>query len=329
MLPSFNSLPVLKSARRACGLLVALAGLGGIWGGAHGAAPQLQIQVPGNYSLMLGDFQITALSDGVFGLDTGAMLNNTTARTRELLADSFHGGIVTTSVNAYLVNTGERLILVDTGAAQLFGATLGKLLVNLAASGWRPEQIDTVLITHLHPDHVGGLLAAGQVAFPNATVFADQREAGFWLSEVEYRKAPETRKAFFEGAAAAIRPYAANDKFRTFAAPVELLPGVRALPAPGHTPGHTVYAIESKGHKLVFWGDLTEIASVQFAEPGVTMGFDSDGPGSARERTRAYADAARGRYLVAGAHLPFPGLGHVRADRGTYVWVPLDYGAPP
>jgi len=319
---------VLRCVRLARGLLLALAAIGVALSAAHAAAPPAKTQAPGFYRLALGDFEITALSDGVFELDTKAMLTNTTAQSGELLTASFHGDTVTTSVTAYLVNTGERLVLVDTGAAQLFGPTLGKLLANLAASGYRPEQVDAVLITHMHPDHVGGLVTAGRMTFPNATVHADQRDADFWLSATELQKAPAARKAFFEGAAAAIGPYASAGRFKPFKAPADLFPDIRAIPAPGHTPGHTMFAIESKGQKLLVWGDLTEIASVQFAEPTVTMGFDSDEPGSARERARVYADAARGRYLVAGAHLPFPGLGHVRSGRAGYTWVPLDYGAP-
>lgn len=310
-------------------MFVAIACAGLAVANALAEAPQLKTQAPGFYRLMLGDFEVTALSDGVFELNTEQMLTRTTARSNELLARSFHGNAVTTSVNAYLVNTGEQLILVDTGAAKLFGPTLGNLRVNLAASGYRPEQVDVVLITHMHPDHIGGLVADGKAAFPNATVYADQRDADFWLSAAQLQQAPAARKGFFQGAAAAIEPYASGGSFKPFKGPANLFPCIRAIPAPGHTPGHTLYAFESKGQKLVVWGDLTEIASLQFAEPGVTMGFDSDAPESARERVKVYADAARGRYLVAGAHLPFPGIGHVRAEGAAYAWVPVDYRAVP
>ena len=329
MFARFDGMRVGECARLARGMLIAVTCLGAALVGTRAAAPQLKTQAPGFYRMMLGDFEITALSDGTFELRTSEMLTNATARSGELLTGSFHGDAVTTSVNAYLVNTGDRLVLVDAGAAQLFGPTLGKLLANLAAAGYRPEQVDTILITHMHPDHIGGLVAAGKMAFPNATVHADQRDADFWTSAAELEKASSARKGYFQGAAAAIGPYASAGRFKPFTGPSDLLPGIRAMPAPGHTPGHTLYAIESKGQKLVFWGDLTEIASVQFAEPTVTMAFDSDEPESARERQKAYADAAQGRYLVAGAHLPFPGIGHVRAEGAGYAWVPVDYRAVP
>jgi glyoxylase-like metal-dependent hydrolase (beta-lactamase superfamily II) len=296
---------------------------------ASAAAPQLRTQAPGYFRMMLGDFEVTALSDGVFEVQTGEVLTHATARSRDLLEGSFHGDAVGTSVNAYLVNTGERLVLIDTGAAMLFGPSLGHLLVNLAASGYRPEQVDTILITHVHPDHVGGLLAEGRIAFPNATVLADRRDADFWLSLSELDQAPASRKPFFEAATATIGAYAKAGKFKAIEGPALLFPGFRAIPAPGHTPGHTVYAVESRGQKLVVWGDLTEIAAIQFAEPTVTMTFDSDGPESVRARMQLYADAAQGRYLVAGSHLSFPGIGHVRAEGQAYSWVPIDYRSVP
>lgn len=132
------------------------------------------------------------------------------------------------------------------------------MLANLVASGYRPEQIDTILITHIHPDHIGGLVVDGRMAFPNATLLVEQKEANYWLSANARDAAPAKRKAFFDGAAACIGPYVSAGRFKPFVGPAELLPGIRAMPAPGHNPGHTLYVIESKGQKLVFWGDLME-----------------------------------------------------------------------
>ena len=262
---------------------------------ADATAPQLNTQEPGFYRMMLGDFEITALSDGFFDLQTNEMLaNKTPAALHDLPGQSFLKDAVPTSVNAYLVNTGQQLILIDTGAAKLFGPMLGHLLSNLIASGYRPEQIDTILITHLHPDHIGGLVAEGKRVFPNATVRVDRRDADFWLSPSALAKAPADRQGFFKGTAASIGPYADLGRFQRFVAPTDLLPGIRAIPAPGHTPGHTMYSIESKGQKLIRWGDLMEIASVQFSQPSVTIVFDRDAPQAALERGKAHADAAQG-----------------------------------
>ena len=292
----------------------------------HAAAPQQKTQAPGFYRMMLGDFEITALSDGTVDLKPKEILTNTTqAQVGALLERSFSGDAVATSVNAYLINTGDKLVLVDAGAAKLFGPTLGNLLASLAASGYKPEQVDAVLITHMHADHVGGLMADGKLAFPNATVHADQADADLWLSAEKLAAAPEAMKGFFQGAMASMNPYVSGAKFKPFKGATNLFPGIRAVATPGHTPGHTVYAVESKGQKLMLWGDLMHVAAVQFVEPTVTVVFDVDSPAAAAQRIKAYADAAAGRYLVAASHLPFPGIGRVRAEAKGYAWVPVDY----
>ena len=293
---------------------------------AYAAAPQVRTPAPGFYRLMLGDFEITALNDGTFDLDTTKMLTGVPPDgVGTLLARSFEGEMIPISVNAYLINTGERLILVDAGAAHLFGPTLGRLLSSLVASGYRADQVDAVLITHLHPDHAGGLLSEGKRAFPNATVLAERREARFWLDPAARRVASSDRQPFFAGASDALAPYIDAERFERFSAPALLFPGVRAVPAPGHTPGHTLFSIESKGHKLLIWGDLMELAAVQFAEPAVTIVFDEDAKRTVSQRPAAYAEAAREKYLVAASHLPFPGIGHVREERVGYSWVPMTY----
>jgi glyoxylase-like metal-dependent hydrolase (beta-lactamase superfamily II) len=128
---------------------------------------------------------------------------------------------------------------------------------------------------------------------------------------------------------ATVNPYREAGKLRTFEGGTELVPGVRAQPAYGHTPGHTVYVVESKGEKLVLWGDLMHVAAVQFPDPSVTIAFDTDSPQAAAARAQAYADAARGGYLVGAAHLAFPGTGHLAADGSGYRFVPLNYSAQP
>jgi glyoxylase-like metal-dependent hydrolase (beta-lactamase superfamily II) len=293
---------------------------------AQAGAPQLKTQAPGYYRMMLGDIEVTALFDGTLDLQPKQLLTNTTQKdVGKLLDKGFQKDTVQTSVNGYLINTGSKLVLVDTGAAGLFGPTAGNLLANLKASGYQPEQVDEVYITHMHPDHVGGLLADGKPAFPNAIVRADQHDADFWLSQATMEKAPKEVQGFFQGAMASLNPYVAAGKFKPFDGEAELVPGVRSFAARGHTPGHSIYAVESKGQKLVLWGDLMHVAAVQFAQPQVTISFDSDSKSAAIQRKKAYADAAKGGFLVAGAHLPFPGIGHIRAEGRGYVWVPVDY----
>jgi glyoxylase-like metal-dependent hydrolase (beta-lactamase superfamily II) len=295
-------------------------------GTAHAAAPMVKTSAPGFYRMMLGDFEVTALSDGTVNLPVDKLLTNTTpAKTRKALARSFESAPLETSVNGYLINTGSKLVLIDTGAAKLFGPTLGNLAANLKAAGYQPEQVDEIYITHMHPDHVGGLMDGEKMAFPNATVRADKHDADFWLSQANLDKAPADSKGFFQGAMASLNPYVKAGKFSPFDGATDLVPGVKAIATHGHTPGHSTYMVESKGQKLVLWGDLVHVAAVQFDDPSVTIQFDTDTKQAAAARKRAYADAAKGGYLVAASHIAFPGVGHVRASGKAYTWVPVNY----
>ena len=292
----------------------------------HAAAPQVKAAAPGYFRMMLGDFEVTALSDGTVALPMDKLLTNTTpGKVDKALAKSFLKVPVETSVNGYLINTGSKLVLVDTGAAGLFGPTLGKLVDNLKAAGYTPDQVDAVVITHMHPDHAGGLMNGDKRVFPNATVHADQHDADFWLSQANLDKAPKDAKGFFQGAMASLNPYIAAGKFKPFNGNTDLLPGIKALASPGHTPGHSTYVVESQGQKMALWGDLMHVAAVQFADPSVTIQFDVDSKAAAAQRKKAYADAAKQGYWVAAAHLSFPGIGHLRKDGKGYVFVPANY----
>ena len=279
--------------------------------------------------MLLGDFEVTALSDGTVPLEVKKLLTNTTpTRVDALLRRAFLADPVETSVNAYLVNTGAKLVLIDAGAGTLFGPTLGGLVANLKAAGYQPEQVDEVYVTHMHPDHVGGLVAAGAPAFPNAIVRADRRDAEFWLAQATLDAAPESDKGFIRGAMASLDPYVAAGRFKPFDGAGELVPGIRAVPTYGHTKGHTMYVVESKGQVLAVLGDLMHVAAVQFPEPAVTIRFDTDPKLAAMERKRVYADSAARRHWLAVAHLPFPGIGHIRPDGHGYVYVPANYSVP-
>ena len=293
-------------------------------------APMAKSQAPGWYRMKLGAFEVTALSDGTVTLPVDKLLSNVKPATVEqLLARSYLKAPLETSVNGYLINTGAKLVLIDVGAAGLFGPTLGKLVANLKASGYTPEQVDEIYITHMHPDHVGGLMEGGKMAFPNATVRAHVKEGEFWLSQANLDKAPADNKSFFQGAMASLNPYVAAGKLKPFDGETELVPGIRAIPATGHTPGHTIYAVESQGNKLVVWGDLMHVAAVQFVQPSVTIAFDSDPKAAAPARIKNYADAAKKGYFVAVAHVSFPGIGQLRADGKGYDWVPANYVSAP
>lgn len=295
---------------------------------ATAAAPQVKTPPPGFYRIMLGSYEVTVLSDGVVRLPVDKLLlNSTPQQIAEGLAEHHQSLPVVTSVNAYLINTGSKLVMIDAGAGKLLGDGLDQLVIHLRAAGYQPEQIDEIYLTHMHPDHLGGLTENGRARFPNALVRASQQDADFWLSESHLKQARAQDKANFENAIAAIKPYQAAGHFKPFSNDGELSPGIAAFAAHGHTPGHSVYQVTSQGKKLLLMGDLIHVAAVQFAHPQVAISFDSDAKAAVAQRLRVFGDSARQSELVGAAHLSFPGLGYLNKQGEGYNWVPLDYGA--
>jgi glyoxylase-like metal-dependent hydrolase (beta-lactamase superfamily II) len=299
---------------------------------AQAEAPKVPTQVPGYYRMQLGQFEITALYDGAIQLDTALLTNTKDVDLERMLARMFVGNSkMQTAVNAYLVNTGSHLVLVDTGAAKLFGPALGFVPRNMKAAGYEPDQVDTVIITHLHGDHMGGLNDGdGKRLFPKATVFVSKEDNDFWLSQKIADDAPADRQPAFKKARDSAAPYLASGQWKTFTQGSILVPGIQAVNAYGHTPGHTAYAFESNGEKLLIWGDLVHAHAVQFARPDVAIEFDIDQKQAVATRRRIMKAMAASKSLVAGMHLPFPGIGHVRADgKDSYSWVPIEFGPLP
>ncbi|RXZ43476.1 MBL fold metallo-hydrolase [Crenobacter cavernae] len=297
---------------------------------AHAAPPvQQTTQVPGFYRMALGDFQVTALYDGYVDLDTKLLKNVSGKDVQSLLAHMFidNSKGVQTAVNGYLVHTGKNLVLVDTGSARCFGPTMGGLLANVRAAGYSPADVDTVLLTHLHPDHACGLASAdGKAAFPNADVRVAKADADFWLDETVAAKAPKDNQPIFKMARDAVAPYVAAGRLKPYAPGEALLPGVSVVAAGGYTPGHSGYLFASRGQRLLVWGDLVHNHAVQFARPETAIEYDSDARQAIATRKRLFAGAAKDKLWVAGAHMPFPGIGHVRAGGKGYAWVPVEYG---
>jgi glyoxylase-like metal-dependent hydrolase (beta-lactamase superfamily II) len=297
---------------------------------AHAAAPQVHTQAPGWYRTMLGRFEITALSDGThtFPVDT-VMTDVTPAAVDAALANNDLHRPVQGSINAFLVNTETQLVLIDTGAGALYGACCGKLLANLRAAGYRPEQVDVVLLTHLHKDHVGGVLADGKPAFPNAVVRAAGADADYWLSRDQRAAAPAFLTSFFDSAAASLAPYTAAGRFQPFAPGAALVPGISAVAEPGHTPGHSGYLVEDGGQALLVWGDVVHVAAVQLDQVQATVKYDSSAPDARATRAGLLERAAREHLLVGAAHVALPGLGHVRREGAGFAWLPLNYEGDP
>jgi glyoxylase-like metal-dependent hydrolase (beta-lactamase superfamily II) len=224
-----------------------------------------------------------------------------------------------------LINTGSKLVLIDAGAGGLFGPTLGKLVDNIKIAGYQPAEIDEIYITHLHPDHIGGIAANGIALFPNAKVRVDKRDAEYWLSQANQDKANEAEKGYFKGAVSSLAPYIAAKKFAPFDGETELVQGIKSYPTYGHTEGHTVYVVESEGQKLYLIGDLIHVGAVQFEHPEVTISFDANQKLAAEQREKIFAEAAKTGVLVGAAHIQFPGLGHLHKDKKSYEWIPVNY----
>lgn len=287
-------------------------------------------QAPGIYRQVIGSLQVTALFDGVAFLPRDYMKGISETDLKSLIDSNYvpeRPKGLQTAVNAYLVHQGNHLTLVDTGTADCFGPDLGQVLDNLRNAGQRPEDIETVLLTHAHPDHLCGLLTKnGGMAYPNATVWLSSEDAGYWLSTDAQQAAPEAMRGLFDMARRALSPYEAAGKFKRFTGDDALPSGIVAVPSHGHTPGHTSWLFNGdSGQSLLVWGDIVHYHTVQFGRPAVSFEYDSDRERAITSRTALLAQAAKAGWWVAGAHLPFPGLGHVRTEGSGYRWVPVEF----
>lgn len=282
------------------------------------------------YQFKVGQISVIALSDGTVPLDAEKLFQQEPAKVKQLMDDAYLHNPVETSINTYLIKTGGKLILIDSGSGELFGpAHGGRLVSSLAAAGYHADQITDVLLTHIHNDHSGGLSINGQAVFPNAVIHVSQLDTDYWLDEKRMEqadpKALSSNKSSFVNAIKVFKPYQLAGKIKTFKGDVELFPGVRSVAAPGHTPGHSLFVLEDSGDKLVFCGDLIHIAGIQFAQPELIDGFDVDKKAAADARIRIYKDAAEQGYLIAGDHISYPGVGRLKKLDNGYQWIPIPY----
>lgn len=228
-------------------------------------------------------------------------------------------GKTPSAIIAFAVPSEDGLVLIDTGLGLPSGDRASHLLPNLAKAGLSPEKVKTVLITHMHPDHVGGLVLDGKRAFPNAVVRVGRVELDFWLDEKGPAEFP-SRKDNFEAARRLADLYAGA--VETFEFDAEAAPGIRALDAAGHTPGHTAFLLESAGAELVIWGDLLHAAALQFPLPEECARYDMDMPKAVASRKAILDLAAERQWPVAGMHIPFTGIGLVAKDGKGYRFTP-------
>lgn len=269
---------------------------------------------PAEASRTVGDIEVIAVSDGLLPTSLDVLVGLDRAEVERLSGRAF-GETIHLPVNAFLVRHGDGLALIDTGAGATRGASLGKLPEQLRALGAAPEQMSHVLLTHFHSDHSNGLVdAAGHAVFPNAELIVHEQDASFWLAPAAPGDSERLRRNRSEAQRAAA-PY--RQRLRTVS-DGEVLPGISAVLQAGHTPGHTGWLIQSKGERLLVWGDVVHLAAVQVPRPDAALVFDVDQGAACATRRRVFERAAAENLCVAGAHLEFPGFGRLVREGAGY-----------
>lgn len=263
----------------------------------------------------VSDLTITAVSDGYLHASFAFLANIDPADASRMQENAGIKDHTSIHINCYLVRGSGRTILIDAGAGG-FKQWGGRLTANLLLAGIQPSEIDAILLTHAHPDHVGGLMdASGEAVFPNAELVAHHREVAFWQDDGNLSRAPDRVRGNFLVARQAFDGY--RDRLRTFEGG-EVLPGVTAMPLPGHTAGHTGYRFDSGDKSLLVWGDIVHFPEIQVPRPEVSIAFDQDAHLAADTRSRLLDLVASDRLLIAGMHLGELGFAHIRRTGGNY-----------
>lgn len=291
-------------------------GMGGIpLSVASAKTPAAGTQAPYWYRFKVGSIEGTVVSDGPLplGEPSGSFLGTSKAEVQQMLTDHFLDPTkVVLEQNALVLNTGDKLALIDTGmgTSQMFGPTTGKLLNSLKAAGIDPNDVDAVIATHAHCDHVWGIMADdGARHFPNAQIYISQADFDYWTDESKLSwKEPAYMKPFVEGARRNLLPN--RDRIVFIKDGQEFLPGIQAISAPGHTLGHTVFMITSGGKTLAAIGDLTHHQVLLFEKPLIEFAYDTDSKMSAKTRVRVLDMLATDRIPLLAYHFPWPGIGH-------------------
>ncbi len=292
-------------------------------GPAQGAGSR---QAPGFYRYKVGDIEVTAINDGFAQRPLeGFVRNAELSQVQQAMQEAFlPGNALPITFNTLVLNNGGRLTLIDTGNGDMGAPTSGRWMANFRAAGFDPAQVNTVVISHFHGDHINGLrLKDGTAVFPNAEVMVPAAEWTFWMDDARMNQAPEGMKGAFQGARRVFGPIANNVK--RYEMDKEVVPGLTAVAAPGHTPGHTVYMLSSGNGKLMIMSDTTNHPALFVRNPDWAAVFDMD-PDQARATRRRLLDmAASERAQVAFYHAPFPGTGHIAKDGNGFRFVPVQW----
>ena len=283
------------------------------------------IPSPGFRRMKVGDAEVVSLIDGIARRPLGEefVKNAPIAEVRALLASQ---GLPTTHIDIpftpFLAVVGGRKVLMDTGLGEWGGATTGKLLAHLQAAGLTAADIDTVLITHYHGDHINGLRnKAGELVFPKAKIMVPEPEHAFWMDEARAAAAPAGMKGAFDTARRTCGGLGA-DRLVSFKPGDEVVPGIRSVAAFGHTPGHTLFELQSAGQRFAYIGDLTNVPALFARNPDWAVTFDMDAEKARLVRRETFARLIAGNVLVGGFHFPFPAFGRMAASGNGFAFQP-------
>ena len=287
-------------------------------------APAAKAQGPGVYRYALGGYQLTALYDGIWNLPIdGAFVRNASgAAVNKALAAAFlTPNVLPISFTALLVNTGAKLVLIDPGTAGQITDSAGFMNANLAAAGVSPNAIDTVVISHFPPAHIDGIKTKdGDKVFANAEILVPEPEWIFWMDDGNMSRATGAVLRYFLNARRIFKEIA--KAVRHFKPGAEVVPGIVSVPAFGHTPGHTAFAIHSGGKSMLAMSDTAREPWLFVRHPEWQPTYDMDGPLAVKTRTAMLDRAAADRMLVEAYHFPFPACGHIAKSRAGYELVP-------
>ncbi len=278
---------------------------------------------PGFFRFTLGDMALTVVSDGHLELDAGGLgVNADPEEVQAFLARHYLSTEIHYShTNHLVIESGDRVVLVDIGSGDRFLPTAGQLLANLEAAGIDPYAITDVIITHAHPDHIWGVRDGfDEVVLPDAQWHIGRQEHDFWMQENLVHEVPAEMQQFVLGAQNSIN--VDGGEWALFEEGDEIAPGIRIIATPGHTPGHVSVVLESQGKQFIALGDSMNHAWTNFAHPGWYNNFDWDGEQTVATRKRLLDMAAADGMAVLGYHFPFPGVGHVMAEGEAYRFVP-------
>lgn len=273
----------------------------------------------------IGDVVVTLINDGFEEFSFDILSDNITPDEAKALLEAANlPPIPRMTLNVYVVQDGHRTILIDGGDASGH-RTGGRLQYALSAANIDASQIDTILLTHAHPDHVGGLAGYNATAlFPNAELVLHPEELRFWSDDANFRNASESVHGM---RGRALNTFAAYQPVTRTAASGEVLPGITIQPLPGHTPGHSGYLIASGKESVLIWGDIAHWPDIQIPRPEVTLSFDTDRRQAAETRIRLLDRVATDNLLIGGMHLNFPGFIRIHRDGNAYAiheerWLP-------